>query len=43
MELFEDGSCIKSINEEGGAARAISVREKVEDLEAAGVCLCVVE
>ena len=39
VSLSEDGSCVEAIDEEGGAAVAIGVREEVEKLQSAWVGL----
>jgi hypothetical protein len=37
--LAEDGSCVEAIDEEGGAAATLGVREEVEKLQSARVGL----
>lgn len=39
MELLDDGGCVETVDEEGGAAGTVCVGEEVEELEAAWVGL----
>lgn len=40
VEGFEEGGDVEAVDEEGAAACAFGVREEVEELQAAGVGLC---
>jgi hypothetical protein len=43
VEFFEDGSCVKAVNEKGLTARSLSVREEVEELEPTRIGLSFVQ